>query len=180
MYEAAKKPAWTWDFLSTPAYKYVFDLCGIMKPFEVWSILTLSVTVEYNILSRKCEKLSWKRHLYLQQRERKSCYLPYETRTHRLIKKNEHTTPNPHDHLRYALIKGDVPADSLASFINAQIYPAFRFHSVWQFWGQKNSEDQKVVKFSAFFSWKDAEWLCSEWQGPRAIKVTTKTRYKTK
>ena len=23
MYEAAKKPAWTWDFLSTPAYKYV-------------------------------------------------------------------------------------------------------------------------------------------------------------
>ena len=87
MYEAAKKPAWTWDFLSTPAYKYVFDLCGIMKPFEVWSILTLSVTVEYNILSRKCEKLSWKRHLYLQQRERKSCYLPYETRTHRLIKK---------------------------------------------------------------------------------------------
>ena len=22
MYEAAKKPAWTWDFLSTPAYKY--------------------------------------------------------------------------------------------------------------------------------------------------------------
>ena len=22
MVEAAKKPAWTWDFLSTPAYKY--------------------------------------------------------------------------------------------------------------------------------------------------------------
>merc|ERR1719382_2057393 len=65
IYEAAKKPAWTWDFLSTPAYKY-------------------------------------------------------------------------------ALIQGEVPADSLASFINAQIYPAF--------------------------SWKDAEWLCSEWQGPRAIK----------
>ena len=150
----------------------------------LWSLKYLDFVcncrVEYNILSRKCEKLSWKRHLYLQQRERKSCYLPYETRTHRLIKKNEHTTPNPHDHLRYALIKGDVPADSLASFINAQIYPAFRFHSVWQFWGQKNSEDQKVVKFSAFFSWKDAEWLCSEWQGPRAIKVTTKTRYKTK
>ena len=28
---------------------------------------------------------------------------------------------------RYALIQGEVPADSLASFINAQIYPAFRF-----------------------------------------------------
>ena len=65
MYEAVKKPAWTWDFLSTPAYKY-------------------------------------------------------------------------------ALIQGEVPADSLASFINAQIYPAF--------------------------SWRDAEWLCSEWDGPRAIK----------
>jgi len=65
MFEAVKKPAWTWDFLSTPAYKY-------------------------------------------------------------------------------ALIQGEVPADSLASFINAQIYPAF--------------------------SWKDAEWLCSEWKGPRAIK----------
>ena len=22
------------------------------------------------------------------------------------------------------------------------------------------------------FSWKDAEWLCSEWKGPRAIKVS--------
>ena len=33
MYEAAKKPAWTWDFLSTPAYKYVFEFCGIMKRF---------------------------------------------------------------------------------------------------------------------------------------------------
>ena len=31
--------------------------------------------------------------------------------------------------LRYALIQGEVPADSLASFINAQIYPAFRFEN---------------------------------------------------
>lgn len=30
---------------------------------------------------------------------------------------------------RYALIQGEVPADSLASFINAQIYPAFRFRA---------------------------------------------------
>jgi len=65
MVEAVKRPAWTWDFLSTPAY-------------------------------------------------------------------------------RYALLEGDVPADSLASFINSQIYPAF--------------------------SWKDAEWLCSQWEGPKAIK----------
>ena len=65
MWEAAKRPAWTWDFLSTPAYKY-------------------------------------------------------------------------------ALIQQDVPADSLASFINAQVSPAF--------------------------SWQDAEWLCSEWDGPTAIK----------
>lgn len=65
MVEAAKRPAWTWDFLSTPAY-------------------------------------------------------------------------------RYALLEGDLPADSLASFINSQIYPAF--------------------------SWKDAEWLCSQWEGPKAIK----------
>ena len=26
MYEAAKKPAWTWDFLSTPAYKYANNI----------------------------------------------------------------------------------------------------------------------------------------------------------
>ena len=43
---------------------------------------------------------------------------------------------------RYALIKGDVPADSLASFINAQIYPAFRFQS------KKNSH-----------SWSKLHWL---------------------
>jgi len=66
IYEALKKPAWTWDFLSTPAY-------------------------------------------------------------------------------RYALIAGDVPAASLASFINDQITPAF--------------------------NWEDAAWLCKEWDlGPRAIK----------
>jgi len=65
MYEALKRPAWTWDFLSNPTYNY-------------------------------------------------------------------------------ALIKDDVPADSLAAFINSQIYPAF--------------------------NWKDAEWLCSEWSGPKAIK----------
>ena len=30
------------------------------------------------------------------------------------------------------------------------------------------------------FSWKDAEWLCSEWKGPRAIKVNVKTNMKVK
>lgn len=44
----------------------------------------------------------------------------------------------------YALINKQVPATSLASFINDQIYPAF--------------------------SWEDAVWLCREWDGPRAIK----------
>jgi len=48
------------------------------------------------------------------------------------------------DPYKYALIRDDVPADSLANFINSQLYPAF--------------------------GWKDAEWLCSQWQGPKAIK----------
>jgi len=65
MWEALKRPAWTWDFLSNPPYKY-------------------------------------------------------------------------------ALIRDDVPADSLANFLNSQLYPAF--------------------------GWEDAEWLCSAWDGPVAIK----------
>jgi len=45
----------------------------------------------------------------------------------------------------YALLDKDVPAESLASFVNSQLYPQF--------------------------SWEDAEWLCKEWgHGPRAIK----------
>ena len=48
------------------------------------------------------------------------------------------------DPYKYALMRQDVPAESLASFINAQLNPAF--------------------------DWKDAEWLCSEWDGPVAIK----------
>ena len=48
------------------------------------------------------------------------------------------------DPYTYACIKEDVPADSLASFVNSQINPAF--------------------------DWKDAEWLLGEWGGPSAIK----------
>jgi len=44
----------------------------------------------------------------------------------------------------YACINSDVPADSLASFVNSQINPAF--------------------------DWKDAEWLVSEWGDNCAIK----------
>jgi len=48
------------------------------------------------------------------------------------------------DPYTYACIKDDVPADSLASFVNSQINPAF--------------------------DWKDAEWLLGEWGGPAALK----------
>ena len=48
------------------------------------------------------------------------------------------------DPYTYALIRDDVPADSLAQFMNEQIDPTF--------------------------DWKDAEWLCAEWDGPVAIK----------
>lgn len=44
----------------------------------------------------------------------------------------------------YACINTDVPADSLAAFVNSQIAPEF--------------------------SWKDAEWLLGEWNGPAAPK----------
>lgn len=40
--------------------------------------------------------------------------------------------------------KTDVPADSLASFVNSQIAPEF--------------------------DWRDAEWLLGEWNGPSAVK----------
>jgi isopentenyl diphosphate isomerase/L-lactate dehydrogenase-like FMN-dependent dehydrogenase len=44
----------------------------------------------------------------------------------------------------YACINTDVPADSLAAFVNSQINPAF--------------------------NWKDAEWLLGEWNGYSAVK----------
>ena len=45
----------------------------------------------------------------------------------------------------YALLDKDVPAESLASFVNSQLFPQF--------------------------SWEDAKWLCQEWtHGPKAIK----------
>jgi isopentenyl diphosphate isomerase/L-lactate dehydrogenase-like FMN-dependent dehydrogenase len=45
---------------------------------------------------------------------------------------------------KYACINTDVPADSLAAFVNSQINPAF--------------------------NWEDAEWLMKEWGGPAALK----------
>ncbi|KAG8461515.1 hypothetical protein KFE25_001119 [Diacronema lutheri] len=48
------------------------------------------------------------------------------------------------DAYTYANINKDVPADSLAAFVNSQINPAF--------------------------NWDDAEWLMKEWNGPAAIK----------
>jgi len=49
-----------------------------------------------------------------------------------------------HDPYTYACINTDVPADSLAAFVNSQIAPEF--------------------------DWSDAEWLLGEWGGPAAIK----------
>ena len=49
-----------------------------------------------------------------------------------------------HEPYTYACINTDVPADSLASFVNSQISPEF--------------------------SWSDAEWLLGEWNGPAAPK----------
>lgn len=49
-----------------------------------------------------------------------------------------------HEPYTYACINQDVPADSLAAFVNSQLSPEF--------------------------SWKDAEWLLGEWNGPCAIK----------
>jgi L-lactate dehydrogenase (cytochrome) len=52
------------------------------------------------------------------------------------------------DQYSYACLNSDVPAASLASFVNDQINPAF--------------------------NWRDAEWLLGEWGGPSAIKVRQK------
>ena len=49
-----------------------------------------------------------------------------------------------HEPYTYACINTEVPADSLAAFVNSQIMPEF--------------------------SWQDAEWLLGEWNGPAAIK----------
>lgn len=49
-----------------------------------------------------------------------------------------------HDPYTYACIRTDIPADSLAAFVNSQLSPEF--------------------------DWKDAEWLLGEWNGPAAVK----------
>lgn len=49
-----------------------------------------------------------------------------------------------HEPYTYACINTDVPADSLAAFVNSQIMPEF--------------------------GWSDAEWLLGEWNGPAAPK----------
>lgn len=49
-----------------------------------------------------------------------------------------------HDPYTYACLRSDVPADSLAAFVASQLCPDF--------------------------SWKDAEWLLGEWNGPSAVK----------
>lgn len=49
-----------------------------------------------------------------------------------------------HDPYTYACINSDVPADSLAAFVNSQMAPEF--------------------------DWADAEWLMGEWNGPGAVK----------
>jgi isopentenyl diphosphate isomerase/L-lactate dehydrogenase-like FMN-dependent dehydrogenase len=49
-----------------------------------------------------------------------------------------------HDPYTYACINSDVPADSLAAFVNSQLSPEF--------------------------GWSDAEWLLGEWNGPAAVK----------
>lgn len=49
-----------------------------------------------------------------------------------------------HEPYTYACINTDVPADSLAAFVNSQLSPEF--------------------------GWSDAEWLLGEWGGPAALK----------
>merc|ERR1719445_720765 len=49
-----------------------------------------------------------------------------------------------HEAYTYACLRSDVPADSLAAFVASQLCPDF--------------------------SWKDAEWLLGEWNGPSAVK----------
>jgi L-lactate dehydrogenase (cytochrome) len=49
-----------------------------------------------------------------------------------------------HEPYTYACINKEVPADSLAAFVNSQLSPEF--------------------------GWSDAEWLLGEWNGPAAIK----------
>eukprot|EP00934_Nitzschia_sp_Nitz4_P004601 Nitzschia sp. Nitz4//scaffold8_size234185//176411//177769//NITZ4_001284-RA/size234185-augustus-gene-0.248-mRNA-1//1//CDS//3329559887//4591//frame0 len=49
-----------------------------------------------------------------------------------------------HEPYTYAILDKDVPADSLASFVNSQLSPEF--------------------------GWSDAEWLLGEWNGPAAPK----------
>jgi L-lactate dehydrogenase (cytochrome) len=49
-----------------------------------------------------------------------------------------------HEPYTYACINSEVPADSLAAFVNSQLAPEF--------------------------DWKDAEWLLGEWNGPAATK----------
>uniref|UniRef100_A0A7S4EK44 FMN hydroxy acid dehydrogenase domain-containing protein n=1 Tax=Pseudo-nitzschia australis TaxID=44445 RepID=A0A7S4EK44_9STRA len=49
-----------------------------------------------------------------------------------------------HEPYTYACINTEVPADSLAAFVNSQIAPEF--------------------------NWQDAEWLLGEWNGPAAPK----------
>jgi len=51
-----------------------------------------------------------------------------------------------HPAFKYALIREDLPAESISHFVNSQLNPAF--------------------------SWSDAAWLCKEWgdAGPRVIK----------
>lgn len=49
-----------------------------------------------------------------------------------------------HEPYKYACINTDVPADSLAAFVNSQLSPEF--------------------------NWSDAEWLLGEWNGPAAPK----------
>jgi L-lactate dehydrogenase (cytochrome) len=49
-----------------------------------------------------------------------------------------------HEPYTYACFNKDIPAESMASFINSQLTPDF--------------------------SWSDAEWLLGEWNGPAALK----------
>jgi L-lactate dehydrogenase (cytochrome) len=59
-----------------------------------------------------------------------------------------------HDAYTYACINTDVPAESLAAFVNSQLSPEF--------------------------GWQDAEWLLGEWNGPAAIKGVVRPEDATK
>ena len=226
MYEAAKKPAWTWDFLSTPAYKYVsknimeseigvscqkvgtfggksknlmdlwdppFMYCVLFHPTKI----LFGTILKLGLQKAKCQL--WQKRFFAALLIVKGwncyvlisewdifyaamwaallysmtlwvpCHVPCETRTHH--------DPQVRPDKRRCACWQPCQLHQRSDLPGIQVLPYLAilwFHSIN--FGGKRIPKTESFRFFLFFSWKDAEWLCSEWQGPRAIKVTTKTR----